>query len=493
MKPILTTTASALALALTFSPATAQQTQQELNRGVIEACRAILEMDASASADAATMNGTDAESQLRADAGIQAGEQIPQSVPDYPNDAQAAEAMAQIDNDIDPLDDLENATRQVRQAMERQREDGVTSDEMAAVVIGSTGNEGQRTNRQIDMQAGENTVAQRYQPRDGGFDENPGRIETGPGAASVDTTEGTIADRYVPIYGDDEDQRSADAGPVERPDRDMVDHQNGSFDAARDGRIQDGPIAETYDDLAATIEEPNGQQADAVNPLRERSEMINEGLTGVEPGLEQQADRGDLDPVTNGEDLVNGGTTAMGDPAAAEPDDEPIPAERSQTDLAEQDRTAPADAGQQTARNGADQAQPAPTDRRSVQRAYQVASAVVPHVQFTGWQRTNEGDSAYVFAGINRVTGRPTAIYMTDAARVDEIRERIPLRAVPTDLRRTIGSEIEGLRVSSVARSLRSDFDVYYEFDGILRSGRPVNIEIRADGEDFTMNAPANS
>lgn len=435
MKPILTTTASALALALTFGPATAQQSSDDLNRGVIDACRAILDAQANASADRKTMNGNgNGENGLRADAGIQSGEQIPQTVPDYPNDAQAAEAMAQIGNEIDPLDNLQNPGEQI--ASTAQSNNGATTS----------------TNRQIDMQAGEGTVAKRYRSAGEGFD-NPGRIETGSGAASVDAAQGTIADRYVPIYGGDEDQRSADAGPVERPDRDMVDHQNGSFEAARDGRAQDGPIAETYDDFAATIDEPNRQRADATNPLREGSEIIEEGLTAVEPGLNQQADRGDLDPVTNGDGATDGGATAMGN---------------------------------------ADQAQPAPTDRRSVQRAYQVASAVVPHVRFSGWQRTNEGDSAYVFAGVNRVTGRPTAIYMTDGARVNEIRERIPLRAVPTDLRRTIGSEIEGLRVSSVARSLRSDFDVYYEFDGILRSGRPVAIEIRADGEDFTMNAPTN-
>ncbi|WP_349362461.1 MAG: hypothetical protein ABL307_08730 [Roseitalea porphyridii] len=435
MKPILTTTASALALALTLSPATAQQSSDDLNRGVIDACRAILDAQANASADRNMMNGNgNGEDGLRADAGIQSGEQIPQTVPDYPNDAQAAEAMAQIGNEIDPLDNLQNPGEQI--ASTAQSNDGATTS----------------TNRQIDMQAGEGTVAKRYRSAGEGFD-NPGRIETGSGAASVDAAQGTIADRYVPIYGDDEDQRSADAGPVERPDRDMVDHQNGSFEAARDGRAQDGPIAETYDDFAATIDEPNRQQADATNPLREGSEIIEEGLIAVEPGLNQQADRGDLDPVTNGDEATDGSATAMGD---------------------------------------ADHAQPAPTDRRSVQRAYQVASAVVPHVRFSGWQRTNEGGSAYVFAGVNQVTGRPTAIYMTDGARVNEIRERIPLRAVPTDLRRTIGSEIEGLRVSSVARSLRSDFDVYYEFDGILRSGRPVAIEIRADGEDFTMNAPTN-
>jgi hypothetical protein len=436
VKPILTTTASALALALTFGPATAQQTSDDLNRGVIDACRAILDAQANASADRNMMNGNgNGEDGLRADAGIQSGEQIPQAVPDYPNDAQAAEAMAQIGNEIDPLDNLQNPGEQI--ASTAQSNDGATTS----------------TNRQIDMQAGEGTVAKRYRAAGEGFD-NPGRIETEAGAANVEAAQGTIADRYVPIYGEDEDRRSADAGPVERPDRDMVDHQNGSFDAARDGRAQDGPVAETYDDFAATIDEPNRQQADATNPLREGSEIIEEGLTAVEPGLNQQADRGDLDPVTNGDEATDGGATAMGD---------------------------------------ADQAQPAPTDRRSVQRAYQVASAVVPHVRFSGWQRTNEGDSAYVFAGVNQVTGRPTAIYMTDGARVNEIRERIPLRAVPTDLRRTIGSEIEGLRVSSVARSLRSDFDVYYEFDGILRSGRPVAIEIRADGEDFTMNAPTNS
>jgi len=474
VKPILTTTASALALALTFSPATAQQTSDDLNRGVIDACRAILDAQANASADRNMMNGNgDGENGLRADAGIQSGEQIPQTVPDYPNDAQAAEAMAQIGNEIDPLDNLQNPGEQI--ASTAQPNDGATTS----------------TNRQIDMQAGEGTVAKRYRSAGEGFD-NPGRIETGAGAASVDAAQGTIADRYVPIYGGDEDQRSADAGPVERPDRDMVDHQNGSFDAARDGRSQDGPVAETYDDFAATIDQPNRQQSDPTNPLRDSSEMVNEGLTGVEPGLNQQADRRDLDPVTNGEDAMNDGATAMGDPAAAEPDSEPIPAERDQTDLVERDRMATSERDRQMARDGSDQAQPAPTDRRSVQRAYQVASAVVPHVQFSGWQRTNEGGSAYVFAGVNQVTGRPTAIYMTDGARVNEIRERIPLRAVPTDLRRTIGSEIEGLRVSSVARSLRSDFDVYYEFDGILRSGRPVAIEIRADGEDFTMNAPTN-
>ncbi|QBK31435.1 hypothetical protein [Roseitalea porphyridii] len=470
MKPILTTTASALALALTFGPATAQQTSDELNRGVIDACRAILDAQANASADRNMMNGNgNGENGLRADAGIQPGEQIPQTVPDYPNDAQAAEAMAQTGNEIDPLDNLQNPGEQI--ASTTQPNDAATTS----------------TNRQIDMQAGQGTVAKRYRSAGEGFD-NPGRIETEAGAASVDAAQGTIADRYVPIYGGDEDQRSADAGPVERPDRDMVDHQNGSFDAARDGRAQEGPIAETYDDFAATIDQPGGRQADDTNPLREGSEMISEGLTAVEPGLNQQADRGDLDPVTNGEDAMNGGATAMG-----EPDSGPIPAERDQTDLVERDRTATSERDRQMARNGSDRAQPAPTDRRSVQRAYQVASAVVPHVRFSGWQRTNEGGSAYVFAGVNRVTGRPTAIYMTDGARVNEIRERIPLRAVPTDLRRTIGSEIEGLRVSSVARSLRSDFDVYYEFDGILRSGRPVAIEIRADGEDFTMNAPTNS
>ncbi|WP_306117765.1 MULTISPECIES: hypothetical protein [unclassified Roseitalea] len=151
-----------------------------------------------------------------------------------------------------------------------------------------------------------------------------------------------------------------------------------------------------------------------------------------------------------------------------------------------------ADNGEQTA--DAQQGEDAQADQRQqARRAFALAQAVMPYVRFTGWRRTQEADSAFVFAGRNRFTNWPTAVYMTADGSITEIRERIPLRAVPRDLRRDIGEEISGLRVSSVERSLREDFDVYYEFDAVLRSGRPVEVEIRADGEDFTLSSAVNN
>ena len=124
--------------------------------------------------------------------------------------------------------------------------------------------------------------------------------------------------------------------------------------------------------------------------------------------------------------------------------------------------------------------------------ALTVARAFFPEVDFSRWSRANSADAAFVFAGDHVGTGREVRVYMTTDGSIAEIEEEIPLRAVPRPVRELIGASVNGLRVSDTSRSLREDFDVYYEFSGVLRSGRPVSLEIRADGSDFTLSSPLN-
>lgn len=71
--------------------------------------------------------------------------------------------------------------------------------------------------------------------------------------------------------------------------------------------------------------------------------------------------------------------------------------------------------------------------------------------------------------------------------RVFAISEEIELRSVPSHVRDVVRNELDGMRVSQAQRSLRRNLDMYYELDGVSGSGRPVSVEIRADGSDLTI------
>ena len=122
-----------------------------------------------------------------------------------------------------------------------------------------------------------------------------------------------------------------------------------------------------------------------------------------------------------------------------------------------------------------------------------MARAVLPEVDFSHWRRGGQRDgSAYVFTGEHETTGRRIAVHVNRDGRISEIEEQIPLRAMPRPLREFVGASVNGLRVADTQRSIRENFDVYYELKGLLRSGRPVQFEIRADGRDFTLFSQIN-
>ncbi|WP_306117766.1 MULTISPECIES: hypothetical protein [unclassified Roseitalea] len=218
MRKALRTTASVMALTLVARTATAQQT--DTGQMVRDACRDIMDRGGAQVETGQMQNGSNTatiinvcrdilaeagdgngqQTSLREDAGVQPGETIPQDVPDYNAETDATVSADAMMDEFEPLDAMDDPTEQVREATEQGEIDQADTQQAAAA---------EGTNRDIDMQASEGTVASRYQPLDGGA-EDPDAVMTAPGAGDTEVAEGTIAERYEPIYDEQEERERAD-------------------------------------------------------------------------------------------------------------------------------------------------------------------------------------------------------------------------------------------------------------------------------------------
>lgn len=144
----------------------------------------------------------------------------------------------------------------------------------------------------------------------------------------------------------------------------------------------------------------------------------------------------------------------------------------------------------QTAREGRTDRQTARQERRErlARRALRTARYAVPDARFSTYEfEIDDGRRVIEIAGTDLETGRRIEVDVMPNGRIHSIDQAIPLDAVPNSVRSTVRNELGRFRVAHTTRSLTRDLDIYYEFAGFSRAGRPLAVKIRADGQDMTV------
>jgi hypothetical protein len=129
-------------------------------------------------------------------------------------------------------------------------------------------------------------------------------------------------------------------------------------------------------------------------------------------------------------------------------------------------------------------------ERRRALAAIALLSArqAIPSARFGTYEFTiDDSERVIEISGRDTRSGNRVAVDVYPDGRIQSIDTAIALDEVPESVRSTVRDELGRLRVAHTTRSLRRDFDIYYEFAGIAESGRAVEVQIRADGSDLSV------
>lgn len=126
--------------------------------------------------------------------------------------------------------------------------------------------------------------------------------------------------------------------------------------------------------------------------------------------------------------------------------------------------------------------------QRLVRIALNSARQAFPEARFRTYDfQVEDGRRVIEIAGRDERTGRPVTVDVFPNGRIQSISEAVPLDSVPVSVRSAVRQELGGMMVSRAERSRGRNLDLSYRFVGQTRSGRPVTVEIGADGNDLNV------
>jgi uncharacterized membrane protein YkoI len=127
------------------------------------------------------------------------------------------------------------------------------------------------------------------------------------------------------------------------------------------------------------------------------------------------------------------------------------------------------------------------TMEEAPQAAKDAAMSHADGVTFETVQIDNDqGTETYEFAG-KMANGMQIEVDVLADGSLEEIEEQIEVSAVPPEVMATLEQNLAGFKPEMAEKSTRPDNLVVYEFEG-THDGKEIDVEINADGSNYTSN-----
>jgi hypothetical protein len=98
----------------------------------------------------------------------------------------------------------------------------------------------------------------------------------------------------------------------------------------------------------------------------------------------------------------------------------------------------------------------------------------------------DNGTATYELAG-KGADGKMIEIDVLRDGTIEEVEQEISMDAVPEAVKKALAKFMPKFKADKFEKSTRTNFEVYYEFDGQDENGAELDIEIRSDGKQIII------
>lgn len=122
--------------------------------------------------------------------------------------------------------------------------------------------------------------------------------------------------------------------------------------------------------------------------------------------------------------------------------------------------------------------------------AMAAAKAQAGSMEFTAVAMDDdEGTQTYELSG-KMANGMAMEVDVLADGTIEEVEEQVEMSAVPATVTAALETNLAGFKPAMAEKSTRAGNVVVYEFEG-THKGKEIDVEINADGSNYTMNSDA--
>ncbi len=94
----------------------------------------------------------------------------------------------------------------------------------------------------------------------------------------------------------------------------------------------------------------------------------------------------------------------------------------------------------------------------------------------------DNGTATYELAG-KGPDGKTIEVDVMSDGTIEEVEQEISMDAVPDAVKKLLAKYMPNFKATKAEKSTRTNFEVFYEFDGTDAAGAELDIEVRSDGK----------
>ena len=98
----------------------------------------------------------------------------------------------------------------------------------------------------------------------------------------------------------------------------------------------------------------------------------------------------------------------------------------------------------------------------------------------------DNGTATYELAG-KGADGKMIEINVLSDGTIEEVEQEISMDNVPEAVKKILAKYMPKFKADKAEKSTRTNFEVFYEFDGQDENGGELDIEVRSDGKQITL------